>query len=308
LKHEGDSEDLLVRYLLGQLGESEQEHVEQTYLADQDWQERLAIAEDELIDDYVGGKLGATDRAAFEKHFLNSPHRHERVAFARAWQQLTRATPSVSPAALPSPASRPWRERPVAWLLRAATVLLLIGSTWLIFETARLRSELTASRAERAALAQSEEELRQQLDDERARRQALSEQLAEARPEPPNNNTAPPSVIASFMLIAGLTRDAGERQTLNVPHTAQQVRLQLLFRQSDPPINAATYRAVLRTPEGREVFSRDGLKAQPRGAARVVTLTAPRLASGDYILTLKSRNAANQYEDITEYAFAVSVK
>ncbi|MFL6274111.1 MAG: hypothetical protein ACJ74G_02795 [Blastocatellia bacterium] len=307
MKHEGHSEDLLVRYLLGQLAESAQEHVEQTYLADQEWQGRLAIAEDDLIDDYVGGALGAADRAAFEKHFLNSPRRHERVAFARAWQQLTGAPPP-SPAALPSPASRPWRERPAAWLLLAATVLLLLGSAWLIFETTRLRSELAASRAERAALAQSEEELRQQLDDERARRQAVSEQLAEARPEPPNNNTAPPSVVASFMLIAGLTRDAGERQTLNVPHTAQQVRLKLLFRQSDPPINAATYRAVLRTPEGREVFSRDGLKAQPRGGARVVTVTAPRLASGDYILTLKSRNEANQYEDITEYAFTVSVK
>jgi hypothetical protein len=65
---------------------------------------------------------------------------------------------------------------------------------------------------------------------------------------------------------------------------------------------------VLHTPEGREVLSRDGLKAQPRGAARAVTLTTPRLASGDYILTLKSRNAANQYEDVAEYAFTVSVK
>ena len=102
MKDEGHSEDLLVRYLLGQLGESEQERVEQTYLADQDWQERLAIAEDELIDDYVHGTLAAAGRAAFEKHFLNSPRRHERVAFARAWQQLTRATPSV-PAALRPP-------------------------------------------------------------------------------------------------------------------------------------------------------------------------------------------------------------
>lgn len=322
MKHDDDNEDLLVGYLLGQLSVSEQERIEQAYIADADLQERLAVVEDELIDDYVGGRLAATERAAFEAHFLNSPRRHERLAFARAWQQLVSALPTALPAEprpQPAAARRPAR-RVVIWLL-AATVLLAIGSLWLIFETTRLSRELAHSQAERAALAQSEAELRQQVDDERARREALSRQLAESRPELPGPGepgsdrlSRPLSAVATFMLTAGLARDTDERQTLNLPRTAEHVRLQLLFRENnanrppDPAANQASYRATLRTPEGREVFSRDGLKAQPKGAARMVVLPAASLAGGDYILTLERRTATNDYEAVAEYAFTVARK
>jgi hypothetical protein len=311
LKHKDDSQDLPMRYLLGQLSESEQERIEQTYLADESWQERLAVAEDDLIDDYVRGRLGASDRTAFESHFLNSPRRHERVAFARALQQLTRPTPAVALVAPPSPWR--WRERPAMALLVAATVLLLIGGAWLAFQSVRLRGELTRAQAERAALADSEEQLRRQLGDEHARNEDLSQQLAEAHPEPPpqtesEHTTIQPPAIASFVLSAGLARDPGERQMLDVPRTAQQVRLQLAFRQPGPAADAGIYRAVLRTPEGREVLRRDGLKARPAGAARLVALPPTNLASGDYLLTLESRNAANGYDVVAEYAFTVTRK
>lgn len=322
MKHDDDNEDLLARYLLGQLSVSEQERIEQAYIADAGLQERLAVVEDELIDNYACGRLAAAERADFEKHFLNSPRRHERVAFARAWQQLVSAAPPALPAeSRPQPAAarRPAR-RVVIWLL-AATVLLAIGSLWLIVETTRLRKELAQSQAERAVLAQSEAELRQQVDDERARREALSQQLAESRPEPPRPGepgsdrlSQPLSPVATFVLTAGLARDTDERQTLNLPRTAEHVRLQLLFRENNanrppgPAANQASYRATLRTPEGRDVLSRDGLKAQPKGAARIVVLPAVSLADGDYILTLERRTDANDYEAVAEYAFAVARK
>lgn len=311
LKDADHNEDLLVRYLLGQLSEAEQERVEQSYLADEEWQQRLALAEDDLIDDYVLGTLRATERAAFEEHFLASPRRRERVAFARVWRQWVNA---AAPPATPRPRTAwQWRGRGATMLLVAATVLLLIGGAWLTFEAARLRRELARAQAERTALAQSEEQLRQRVDDERARNDDLSRQLAESlagptSPNEPGHNGIEPPAIASFVLSTGLAREAGGGQKLDLPRGAGQVRLQLLFREAGPTSAAATYRAALRTPEGRQVFSRDGLKARPAGAARLVTLPAANLSGGDYILTLERRNAANEYEAVAEYAFTVTRK
>jgi hypothetical protein len=312
LKYADDNEALLARYLLGQLSAPEQERIEQDYVADAGLQERLDLVEDDLIDGYVRGRLAAADRAAFEEHFLNSPRRRERLAFARAWQQFVSALPPSLPAT-PHPAvtaaRRPSRG-PVVWLL-AAMLLLAVGSLWLIVETARLRRELARSQAERAALAQSEAESRQQADDERARREALARQLAEPPPQVPGGAGLPPQSPAAvtFMLTTGAARGPGERQTLNLARAAGQVRLQLLFRESGATApNQADYRAVLRTPEGREVLRRDGLRAQPKGAARMVVLPAGNLAGGDYILTLERRTGENDYEAVAEYAFTVSRK
>ncbi|HKP12406.1 MAG TPA: hypothetical protein VJZ91_09865 [Blastocatellia bacterium] len=310
MKHEDYNQELLVRYLLGHLDEPEQERVERAYLADADWQERLAIAEDELIDDYIHGTLPAADRAAFETHFLNSPRRHERVMFARAWQQyVSKASPARPAETRPETTRRP--SRTAVWLLLAATVVLAAGGGWLAVESARLRRELAQSQAERAALAQSEAESRRQVDDERARSEALAQQLNEVQPQGPgeanrNGSTLPTPAIASFMLAAGMTRGAGEAQSLSVPRGATQVRLQLLFRPPDSSPDS-TYRAVLRTTEGRVVLSRDGLKAQARGAAHIVNLSTATLASGAYILTL-DKHAAGSYETVAEYAFTVARK
>jgi hypothetical protein len=318
VEHNENNEDLLARYLLGQLREPEQERIEQAYLADAEWQERLTVAEDELIDGYVRGTLAEEARRAFEKHFLNVPRRRERIAFAKALQQLVSEAPPVFPAA-----SR-WPSRTAAMLLLAATVLLLIGSAWLLVEATRLRRELARSQSERAALVQSEQQLRQQVDDERARSEALSQQLAELRANPqpqepgePNRNGAEPQspVVVSFLLTVGLARDSGETQTLTVPRTAQRLRLQLLFRDNSasplpnqPPGSVgdkSRYRALLRTPEGREVVRREGLKAQPKGAGRIVTLSVAPLASGDYTLILEGQSGTNDYEPVAQYAFTV---
>lgn len=309
MKHDNNNQDLLVRYLLGRLDETQQEQVERAHLTDAKWQDHLAIAEDELIDNYVRGALSADDHAAFEAHFLNSPRRHDRVAFARAWQQYVKDSPAQPAESQTVAAGR--SSRATVWLLLAATVLLAVGGAWLVVDTARLKRELAQSQAERATLAQSEERLRQQVDDERARREVLTQQLNEARlqgaDETDRTESSPLSpAIATFMLAAGLTRDASGAQTLNVPRDATQVRLQLLFRPTDP-LADSTYRAVLRTVEGRDVLRRDGLKAQARGAARIITLPAAALADGTYIVTLDGR-AAGDYETVAEYAFTVARK
>ena len=62
-----NNEDVLVRYLLGQLSEEEQEQIEEQYIGDGDFLDQLLVVEDDLIDDYVTGSLPAQDRLHFEQ-------------------------------------------------------------------------------------------------------------------------------------------------------------------------------------------------------------------------------------------------
>ena len=52
-----DQLELLKRYLLGNLSESEQDRVEELYFTKDDYLDELLIAEDQLLEDYLSGKI-----------------------------------------------------------------------------------------------------------------------------------------------------------------------------------------------------------------------------------------------------------
>ncbi|HSP91519.1 MAG TPA: hypothetical protein VLN08_11455, partial [Vicinamibacterales bacterium] len=83
--------DALRRYLLGTSETGAREEIERRLFSDDEifW-ERLAIAEDELIDDYATGALDADDRVLFDSHFLSTGERRARLEFARAIHAYTR--------------------------------------------------------------------------------------------------------------------------------------------------------------------------------------------------------------------------
>lgn len=76
-------------YLLGTLNETESIAAEQQYFADGALLAAYEQAEDELIEDYLSGKLDATQRTKFETHYLASPFRRERYEIMRALRQRT---------------------------------------------------------------------------------------------------------------------------------------------------------------------------------------------------------------------------
>src|SRR6266550_2295912 len=84
---------VLRRYLLGSLPEAEMETLEEAYLAHPDVLERIHGVEDDLLDDYASGRLGADDKAAFETRYLASPRGRERVVAARALRRATALSP-----------------------------------------------------------------------------------------------------------------------------------------------------------------------------------------------------------------------
>lgn len=83
-----DQHDLLFRYLLGAISDTERLAVEEQVFASDSDINVLLQAEDELIDDYVRGALSASDRQLFESKFLCTNERRQRLERVESFVQI----------------------------------------------------------------------------------------------------------------------------------------------------------------------------------------------------------------------------
>jgi hypothetical protein len=81
---DADLEGKIEAYLLGRLSEEEQARIEALLFEGDDVFEAIRDAEDDLIDRYLAGDLTQADRDAFEHGFATTITRQERIALARA--------------------------------------------------------------------------------------------------------------------------------------------------------------------------------------------------------------------------------
>lgn len=79
-----EDEILITKYLLGELSEEAQEELEVRYFAEDEVFRRLLYIEEQLIERYAQGMLSEPDREGFERYFLLSAERRERLATAMA--------------------------------------------------------------------------------------------------------------------------------------------------------------------------------------------------------------------------------
>ncbi len=315
MKQTDRNERVIRRYLLGELPEEDQTQLEEQYFADDNLYLELQTIERDLIDSYVRGKLSSADHKRFESHFLLSPQRRQRVEFARAF---TESISDIQSIPVPSIATKKsvsrWRSllqplRADNWrmALVTAVLLLVVGGVFLMIQILQLRHRLEQSESDRAALQKREQELQRQIGEakertdhlgqeaERRRREAdlLEEELTRRQSEP-----RPEPVIASFVLVPSLVREAGETKRLVIPREAKLVRLRLLVEGDE----YKSYRAEIHTVEGREVS-----RPQPTKSGKTVVLKLPSqlLTEGDYLVTLKGVTATGDAEGVGKYFFRV---
>jgi anti-sigma-K factor RskA len=100
-----NDEALLRRYLLGELEGDELRRVEERLFLEDEFFNYLLAMEDELADDYVGGRLTPPERESFEKRFLSTPERHQTLRFARALKRYAAAEGASPKEATPSGAT-----------------------------------------------------------------------------------------------------------------------------------------------------------------------------------------------------------
>src|SRR5688572_2230465 len=76
---------VLRSYLLGTIAPEVRDEIERRLFSDDPifW-EHMCLTEDELIDDYVNGDLDSEETRHFERCFLTTEERREKLAFSRA--------------------------------------------------------------------------------------------------------------------------------------------------------------------------------------------------------------------------------
>src|SRR5258707_326150 len=77
-----EQKDILRRYLLHNLGEAEQEQLELRLLRDKQFGRLIAIAQDDLVDDFVAARLSEEEVERFQEHYMTTPERRQKLKFA----------------------------------------------------------------------------------------------------------------------------------------------------------------------------------------------------------------------------------
>ena len=321
-----DSEKLITQYLLGELPEAQQIEIEDRAFSDQQFLASITAVENDLIDEYVREELPETARRRFETRFLASEGRRKRIEFARALVQLADET-RVPERSVVSSAS--WRDALAAFIhglnpvgkiaLAAATLVVLLGGAWLVFQTLALRNQLTQLQAQQQSQQNDRQRLQQQVELERRRSEELAAQLNQEKQQRAQADESlrrltetvdqqtpetPRSIIASLLLLPGLARGANTQPKLVLPAAATVAQLQIGI---EPEENYKSYGVDLRTVEDRPVWARDSLPARKSRSGRSVRLTVPAsaLKPGQYELRLKGKTDADVVEDVGFYYFEV---
>ena len=125
--------ETIKQYLLGNLEETRKTQLEERLLNDAELFEELLIAEDELVDHYVAGRLSVDEKVRFESHFSVTPDRVRKIQFGRTFQKYLEINHSAElPLAL-KPVNRfqLWPMRPViAFSLLVVACLASLGLYW----------------------------------------------------------------------------------------------------------------------------------------------------------------------------------
>jgi CHAT domain-containing protein/tetratricopeptide (TPR) repeat protein len=134
-----DIHERIRRYLLGQLGDSAREEIEQQIIVDEDLFEELLVAEDELIDEYLSDRLNAGERTAFEQHFLATPERHDKLKFGRAFNRYLSSSSAIVPGHQPIKTPGSWAgsrslfSSPLRVAILAILVVAVGLGVWRVF-------------------------------------------------------------------------------------------------------------------------------------------------------------------------------
>ena len=278
----------LTRYLLGELSEAEQTDLEQRYFNDSELFDELAAVRTDLIDEYVRGELPPDLRERFEK-FLRGARSREQVTFAEA---LARAKAAREVEISRPPVGRSsFREFFTSYrtpILAAAATLLLVIGLWAAYTIlVRERPQLQQAQTEPPSMPATPTEI-------------SSPKLSNPSPVASPTQTTPlesKAVFATFVLTSGLVRGSSDGQKLVISKDVTHLKLQLMTEGA----HLKNYEAVIRTPEGVEIWSNKQLPE----TGGVVTISVPAnvLKNGDYLVRLSGRTAENANASAGNYYF-----
>jgi anti-sigma factor RsiW len=315
---QGMNDQVLSRYLLGSLPTEEAERLDELSIADDEFALRLDAVENNLVDAYARGDLSGDELEQFQKFYLSSPRRREKVEFARTFLRFAEKTasavagattqpaiPSAQPADQTSHSRSPWRRLTIPklglqWGFAVAAMVLLFAGRYLFIENLRLRQQATEVRNQQIALNQRTQDLESQLREQRSANTGLQKELEGLRASLPESHTL--KTIAVLLLAP--MRGAGQIPTVSVPPGTEQVRIHLQLEPNDFRL----YQVALKAPStNRILWNATKLHPSSQGQNKVVSANVPArlLKQQNYVMELTGVPTQGNAELLTSYAFKV---
>jgi hypothetical protein len=254
-----EREERLARFLLGALPPEEHAGIEERLFLDDDLDEELRAATDDLIHGYLSGSLSDEDRRRFETHFLASPIHRERMEFV---QDLLVAAARVSKRRRPpAPALAAFGAR--AWLA-AAVVALAAGGAALVFSLwPRQRPGQRAS-------------------DQPSPAPPPTASAVQGEPEP-RREPGPSPAPARLAQVVRLPRENTRTVTVALEGRTRLLQLEVPVELGFHP----TFKAILRRKDGSAVWSAEELVPSGRDQPLILRVPAEALADGGYLLAVE---------------------
>ena len=266
------------RYLLGQATEEERSALELEYFQSEEAVDRIAAAEDDLIEDYLSDRLDPVERGLFERDYLAADNHRRRVETIR---QLLASTLRTEPGL-----TMDWSRQRLA--LAAALVLFAAGSLWVF----------TSSRGERGVVVEKSSP-------------TVSTPPSSPAPglpgQPPASAPAAPRVFA--VSISPVTvRSAAGAPAVILPAGTDIVALSL---EGEPDgRNRAGGRGSIRTVSGDEIWQGPATVTRdlPAGVIARIDVPAARLPADDYVVTLFGTDGAGAERELSRYFLRVRAR
>lgn len=283
------TEDLQMRqFLLGELGEKERGELEQRVLAEAGLRDKLLMAEDDLIEEYLEGSLKGEQREKFLRQFLSIPHQRNKLTIAKSLRRFARNEANIEP--VPAEARRldtvsinpldtvqskpqvlPLRRKLLMYAPIAAVVLVAvtIGAVWY----AKYRRSET-------------------------QRQAIERELAQV------NASLEPILPADQIstLIVPLTSNAN---VTSIPSTFKGPILELWLLPKTK--QTERYNALLQKVDSHDQFQISNLHLQDRAGGKAVRLRIPTrlLTPGVYRVQLNGLSTDGRVAETDGYSFKI---
>lgn len=327
MKLNTDKQDLIARYLLGDLSEAESAQLEDSSFFNPEQLEELRSVENDLIDEYARGELPAKERAKFERLFLTNPERRQRVEFALALARVS-SNQGSSTSLINREGTRTFRDffpslfrvprQALIYATAALTVTVLIGSWWLYTRT-NSRNEQVVSRQASGQEQAAPVKGPPGPSPEATPRSQPPENAREGSSQPARNENVPTdnrngargssqadATVATFILLPGTPRSSGERTKLVIPHGRQLVRLKLELEEHDA-VSYQSFAAELSHANSERAWGSGTLSLQ-RNRTLMLSIPVSSLPAADYDLTLRGRAARGRTFETLGYYYLTIVR
>lgn len=291
-------DEVLKAYLFGDLASDETERLDELSIVDDDFAARLDSVETDLVDAYVRGELSGNTLDKFQKVYLSSAQRRQRVAFA---ESLRHHIPQRGGRLVPAkPMRSSWLDLfrlPRLALAGGLAMLLVVG--FLLFENLHLRENPNQTAVNHPAPQQSDTG---RAPSAKPAVPAPQENTSTANNLAPHLPPVPVSVVA--FVLAPLMRGAAQIPRLELAQETTRVDFRLDLETNDFP----RYRVTLKNLKAdRVLWQSVDLAPVTKSDSSTLSVRVPAklLQQGMYQLDLTGAPANGEAGFAGSYVFRI---